>query len=381
VNRRRPHILATSLAVTLFVNARAAAQDARVRDSSGVQIIENSALKDAPIRFKLGDIPFLEVGGIEANPDEEFDHKQGWLAGARLSSGGLAVIDLTRVHYFDSKGKRIRIVGRRGQGPDEFQTLTTICRTRGDTLVVNDMSNRRVSILAENGSIVRTILQGDNGAPSGSACFEDGSFIVQRSVGMARNRQAHVTRLRTDGSVANVVGTFDMTGFDLVTQTPLRILASRNAIYLANPYTSEVRIHDALGRLRRIIRTADHGDRITEALAEARLDAAFPGQGRMRAAPRIAQAWPVFYTLEVGSDGTIWVQDFDPRTFAPPDAWTAIDSTGRILGRLIFPPRPGGRTPHVQGFGRDYVIVKRFDEDRAQGIAVFPLLRIDGRSR
>jgi hypothetical protein len=67
VNRRRPHILATSLAVTLFVNARAAAQDARVRDSSGVQIIENSALKDAPIRFKLGDIPFLEVGGIEAN--------------------------------------------------------------------------------------------------------------------------------------------------------------------------------------------------------------------------------------------------------------------------------------------------------------------------
>ncbi|HEX6314708.1 MAG TPA: hypothetical protein VFZ73_07610, partial [Gemmatimonadaceae bacterium] len=99
-----------------LATAHGVTQDARTRDSSGVRIIENSALKDAPLRFRLGDTPLFEVGGVEANPDEEFDHKQGWLAGTRLSSGGLAVIDLTRVHYFDSKGKRIRIVGRRGQG-------------------------------------------------------------------------------------------------------------------------------------------------------------------------------------------------------------------------------------------------------------------------
>jgi hypothetical protein len=373
-----------------FATANAATQEARTRDSSGVQIIENSALRDAPVRFGLGDKPLLEVGGVESNPDEEFDHRQGWLAAARLSNGGLAVIDLSRVHYFDAKGKRIRIVGRKGQGPEEFQTLTTICRTRGDTLVLNDLSNRRLSILDENGRIVRTILHGDNGDASVRSCFDDGSFILQRRLGAPRNWEMRVSRLRLDGSIVNMVGTLNVTGFDLVTQTPLRILASGNAVYHANPYASEIRVHDVLGRLRRIIRTADRGERITESLADERLGWTIPNvtaaereamMNQRRATPRIAQTWPVFYNVEIGPDGTIWVQDYDPKAFAPPDAWTAIDSTGRIVGRLIFPPRTGGRRPEVQGFGRDYVIVKRFDEDRAQSIAVFPLLRVDGRSR
>lgn len=45
--------------------ADVAAQDARTRDSAGVRITENPARMDAPVRFRPGDKPLLEVGGLE----------------------------------------------------------------------------------------------------------------------------------------------------------------------------------------------------------------------------------------------------------------------------------------------------------------------------
>jgi hypothetical protein len=191
----RQILAAVWIAALVAPTATATAQDSRSRDSAGVRIIENSARKDAPVRFRLGDKPLIEVGGTESNPDEEFDHKQGYLRGVRLTNGGLAVIDVSRVHYFDASGKRIRIVGRKGQGPEEFQYLTAICRTRGDTLILNDSHNRRLSILDGSGRILRTILQGDNGSAPFSFCLDDGSFLLQRMIGEIDARQTRISRL------------------------------------------------------------------------------------------------------------------------------------------------------------------------------------------
>jgi hypothetical protein len=138
------------------------------------------------------------------------------------------------------------------------------------------------------------------------------------------------------------------------------------------------------------VRTADKGDSITREEAEARMARTIPRNvtpaehkarmDRMRSQP-YAQNWPVLVRLEVGTDGTIWVQDFR-KTFEAPDAWTAIDSTGRIVGRLVFPAVPeGARGPNVLSFGSDYVMLRRFDADRASSIAIYPLVKLEGRSR
>ena len=391
VRRQILAVVPLAALVSSFLPAHAVAQEARSRDSAGVRIIENSARRDAPVRYRVGDKPLFEVGGIESNPDEEFDHRQGYLRGVRLSNGGLAVIDVSRVHYFDPSGKRIRIVGRTGQGPEEFQYLTSICRTRGDTLILNDSRNRRMSVLDGSGRITRTLLQGDNGSASSSFCLDDGTFVLQRITGeVGGPRHYRVTRLRTDGTIVNVVGTFESL-FDMVTMVPSSVTASGNTLYYGNPFRSEIREYDALGRLRRIIRTADQGDRITDAEAEQRMAMTIPSNvtaaertarmERLRALPRITQTWPAFYKLEIGSDGTIWVQDYT-KAFTTSDAWTAIDSTGRIVGRLVFPAVPeGSRRLEVHSFGRDYVIVRRFDADMASILTIYPIARIDGRSR
>lgn len=385
-------LAALSLAImpSLLLVGDANAQEARVRDSAGVRIIENAGRKDAPVRYRLGDKPLLQVGGIESNPDEEFDHKQGYLRGVRLSDGGLAAIDVSRVHYFDARGKRLRIVGRKGQGPEEFQYLISICRTRGDTLILSDSHNRRLSVLDSHGQVVRTILQGDNGSAPFSFCLDDGTVVLERRIGTPDSRQNRITRLRSDGSMVNVVGTFDASGFDMVTMVTRTLVASGNALYYGDPFRSEIRVYDTSGSLRRVIRTADHGERITDAEAEERMAMTIPRNvtgnertarmDRLRSLPR-ASNWPVFREVEVDSDGTIWVQDYQ-RSSRSPDAWTAIDSAGRIVGKLALPQGvPGRPRPSVQSFGRDYVMLRQFDADGATSLVILPLIQIDGRRR
>ena len=385
----RPLLAAISL--TAALSSLATAQDARTRDSAGVRIIENPARKDAPVRFRLGDTPLLEVGGsLESNPGDQFDHSQGYLRGVRLSDGGLAVIDVSRVQYFDRSGKRTLIVGNKRPQPGPFYYLTSVCRTNGDTLVLNDSHDESITVLDRNGTVLRTFFQKDNGNAPFSFCFDDGSFVLERAVGEIMNGQRGITRLRVDGSIVNPVGTFQAPPFDMVTGVTLTVVASGDGLYTGNPFTGEIREHDALGRLRRIIRTADQGDSVTAAEAEERMARTIPnnvvGADRtnrmemMRARP-YSPRWPVMMDYLVGPDRTIWVRDFK-KVHPSPDAWTAIDSTGKIVGRLEFPSTAERTFPlQVISFGRDDVMVRRFDANRATYLTIYPLMKNDGRSR
>lgn len=100
----------------------------------------------------------------------------------------------------------------------------------------------------------------------------------------------------------------------------------------------------------------------------------------MRARP-YSPRWPVMMDYLVSSDRTIWVRDFK-KVHPSADVWTAIDSTGRIAGRLEIPATPERTIPHqVISFGRDDVMLRRFDANRATYLTIYPLIKIDGRSR
>ncbi len=52
-------------------------------------------------------------------------------------------------HIFDSNGRRIGTVGKEGSGPGEFQQMGNIVISAGDTLFVQDWSNRRITAFTE----------------------------------------------------------------------------------------------------------------------------------------------------------------------------------------------------------------------------------------
>lgn len=372
------------LVVVLPARADVGAQAPTVRDSAGIRIVENPSRLEAPVVFTLGARPNFDVGGLESDPDVEFNHRQGYLRETFLSDGRFAVIDVVRVHFFDATGKRLKIFGREGAGPEEFRYLTSICRTRGDTLVLEDGQNRRVAIMDGNGNFVRTIPQRDLGRPPFDGCFDDGTLLLERTVGPAEARQNRLTRLRLDGSVVDTLGVFP-SGFDIVTQSETTVLAAGARFYYGNPATSEVRVYDRDGRLRRIVRSDDPRERISDADVERKLASSIPTNvspaerkarmDQMRAVPH-SSTWPAYRGVEVGSDGRLWIEDYQ-RTHPSPDRWTAFDSTGRLIARLVIPP-PVQRVPPFQviAFGRDGILVRRWDDDQATHLTVYPLVPV-----
>jgi hypothetical protein len=359
-----------------------------VRDSAGVRIVENPARARAPVVFQLGDTPKLDFGGPdEDKPDNEFSANQGYLRSVRLSDHGLAAIDVVRVQYFDARARRVRIAGRSGSGPEEFLYLTSICRTRGDTIVVSDMRNRRLGILDRNGGIVRTVTQGELGSPPFDACFDDGTLLLQQSLPSSpgANRTTRLTRVRLDGSVVNVVGDFTFAPFEMVTQSESVVLAWGQRVYVGDPRFSEIRVYTPAGKLTSIIRSADPAVRITDADVEERLRSTIPRNvpttevsermARMRSLPRPAH-WPAYRRVHVDPRGTLWVQDYNI-TYPSPDGWTAFDSEGRLLGRLVMPaPASGQRRLQVIAFGEDELLVRRADQDGFAHLTVFPIQSI-----
>ena len=82
----------------------------------------------------------------------------------RLSNGTIVVASYrdSKLQWFDARGRHLRTVGRRGQGPHEFGGGSIHLYARaGDTVVVHDVRNRRYHHLNAAGDFVRIDTLGD----------------------------------------------------------------------------------------------------------------------------------------------------------------------------------------------------------------------------
>lgn len=61
------------------------------------------------------------------------------------------------LRVFDSNGRHVRTIGRKGQGPGEFQDIDDVVGRRGDSLAVLDNSARRFTFFGPGGEIDHTV--------------------------------------------------------------------------------------------------------------------------------------------------------------------------------------------------------------------------------
>jgi hypothetical protein len=199
----------------------------RIRDSAGVRIIENPSRLNAPIAFKLADKPSFDVGGLETNPENEISSRQGYFQGIRLSDGRVAVVDQSRIHFFNAAGKRLKIVGREGSGPGEFRNVTALCRIRGDSVFVTEGQNRRVTILNDMGGFVAAHPLGQYGYSEREFCFDDGTVLaMQRQPPNPPGRPYRLNHVRRDGTLINVIADVDLGAFDMAVRRETQTVAS-----------------------------------------------------------------------------------------------------------------------------------------------------------
>jgi len=365
----------------------ATAQAPRVRDSAGVRIIENGPRLTAPVVFQLADKPSFDVGGLQQDPADELTPRNGYPRAIRLSNGNIAVLDRTRVVFYDASGKRIKAAGREGRGPGEFVNTAAICATRGDTVLVGQ-EPLPLTKLSKNGEFISTTVLPAGMIAEDPMCFGDGTHVLMSRVAGGLNVPSvyRFTRIGPDGPM-NTIADHQYPLFDMLVRITSAKATSGARMYFADGDRFEITAFDLTGRLAEIIRTGDPLVPITDAEKAKMQPTAFragssPAEledARRRAiASSRTKYWPTVGAMHVDAAGRIWVQDwtqgYDP---TKPSGWAAFDQAGRLLGRLII---PGAKSKemrwYVASFGKDEVIVFRTDDDGAAHYTAYPVLSV-----
>ena len=351
----------------------ASSLQAQIRDSAGIRIVNNPAVSSMRPAFRLSAPPMLTLGGLQRNIDLEFRSPGAYVAAVRLSTGHVAVVDWDRIHLVDSAGNSIRIVGRRGSGPGEFQYLTGICRLRGDTLVVWDDGGRRAGIFTRTGRFVRHIPLALE-APSVGSCSSEGVILVTgvtSNPGHPSGLAGKARLIRSDGTQIGGVFSYDPGSLDAVGREPTLALAGRGVV-LAEGNRWEVRGFDLNAVPRAIFRTADSPERLSSRDYDRLIEAMVPRQRNadaMRARlkdQRTSTHWPAYGRMLVDPTGCIWLEERVPPSDGKPvltGRWFAFSRVGALLGYMHLPAPENDRRTELVRIDAGEAILRERDRD------------------
>ncbi|MCJ7582979.1 MAG: 6-bladed beta-propeller [Candidatus Aminicenantes bacterium] len=120
-----------------------------VEDIDGVKIVTNPDYpKDGVIEYTL--VEDLSIGGDVDDADYIFHRPQGIKVG---KDGMIYIMDWgdATIKLFDQEGQFIRVIGGKGQGPNEFGQLIYFSLGSGGDINVLDPVNHRVAVLNTEG--------------------------------------------------------------------------------------------------------------------------------------------------------------------------------------------------------------------------------------
>lgn len=365
-----------------------------VRDSAGIQIVENGprALEHAA-RWTVADSPRLRIGAPDSASFREIGDA------LRRADGAIVVSDggTRLVHAFDSTGAPL---WRQEGGPDtRFRQPRDLWRVAGDTVAVLDPAAQRLTVLGPDGAVVRsaeldaTLRPGnpDATAPLGAAggrLFVAGPASGMDSAGVEMERQylvdAGTGELRELGEYGR------MPRVEVPGQRPAwprfgwarHLAMSEDGLYTGTGERYEVALHDEDHQTKRLIRWSGPDRDIREEDLEeyfqgylARVGSSHGQEEQLRAVLAdipVAERKPAYFGLLTDRVGNLWVRDLDLGWMRPPETlrWTVFDGEGKLIARAEL---PGGVLPLE--IGEDWVLARVAAGDEAYAVALFDLIR------
>ena len=364
-----------------------------MRDSAGVQIVENAAGAVAAVPFRLSAQPVLELSGDDAEPLFR-------VTGVRQLSDGRVVVangGTSQLRWYAANGSLQRTIGAKGGGPGEFLALTWMAVLPGDSVLTYDARNRRYSVFSADGDFARSYAPSSELLPRPVGLAADGDVLVSLSSiggsgpppnGLVADT-VRLALLAPDGamradSLARVAG--DETFID-VSPTGINILrlpfaqrlmvaADSAGFWVARHGPFELARYALDGRLLCTVRLAGVERRATSALVDAeiaRTTGTIPSDGMrqrtadgLRALP-VPENLPTVSRLLTDPAGRVWSQDF----VAAGDSaatWRVFEPDGRYAGAVRMPARL-----LVQEIRGDRVLGVYRDEDDVEQVRVYAL--------
>ncbi|HEV2736234.1 MAG TPA: 6-bladed beta-propeller [Longimicrobiaceae bacterium] len=350
--------------------------------------------------WSLSPAPVVSIGEVDGDPDYQL--YQATDATVR-TDGSIAVVNTgnATVAVYDRQGRFLARIGRKGQGPGEFEVPTWIASLPGDTVVAWDARLRRLSYFDPAGRLARltTLTDAEGTFPKAVGLLADGSFLVDRGpdmIAMMQGRRgvwrdsSSVQRFGRDGRPVGKVGPFPsddvylrdrVGGFgwdDLPFGRRTFLAATRQGLYVGDSGTGEIVVYAPDGTRSRGLRSPHAPWAISESdvarYKEERLERVAASDRRKETEAMLAEApfpkkSPSFGGMAVDPDGNVWVQEY-PRPGQAEVAWTVLGRDGRTVARIQLP-----RALEVYEVGNDYVLGRRRDDLDVEHVELYSVTR------
>ena len=386
-----------TLCLLLFASCRQAQPepgDVVVRDSSGIQIVENtSPVWSEGQGWQLGDS--VLIGDVDGDENYLLNDVTGAI---RMPDGRIIIANsrAAELLVYDSAGKYVQRVGRKGWGPGEFQRPDHLLRLAGDTIAVwdaagpvNFFDDKLRYIRRERIDHVRLFkLLGADKATESLTPLPDGSLVVHLMLredehpipeGKLYRPPLGYYRISRDLTRVDSLGWYG--GFPQMylniggrrvhatQQIPTHASVTGGGkplqIYAGNGDPYEIHTYNADGRLTRIIRRTNAlvplpPDIEKQVRETSNMDErARQQRRRVRDAMPPQTHFPAYFRLYSDPDANLWVTRFS----ADMDIF---DRNGRWLGARKMRGQP-------LEIGRDHLLVLRTDSLGVEQVVLYNL--------
>ena len=307
------------------------------------------------------------------------------VSAVRLPDGRIVVADLydASVRYFDASGRLTRIVGRRGDGPGEFQSVGWVGRCATDSVFVWDAALFRLTVLDAAGEVARTTPIA--GSPAVAACSGTGTlaaFAGERTTSRSgpevwtQRYAGPLWLLDAEGDTVRPLGEVPMGELRPLGRVT-RLAMSNDRLYVGTADSAFVDVYSLDGQRQPALAVGIADRAPTRRDFERAVDAMvrpYPDRGAREETRNmlldipIPERIPPYDGLFADPAGTLWVA-----TWAAADGNTrlrAIDPGGSVLGDLELPVEL-----NVFEIGEDYVLGAYEDDGGEQHIAMYRLRR------
>ncbi len=309
------------------------AHELAVTDSAGVRIVENPAeALDRPLPWQVADDPHLVLGSVDGEGPTNFTHLMGAF---RLSDGRLVVLGGGDpvLALFDADGDFLRGMGGAGDGPGEWNSIGSIHREAGDTIVAHDPMGRALHRYDPEGE------------PAGSVRLDAPSRVTP----LLATHFDGAGRLMIEGVQMDAVAAQEISGRHWITYDPATG-APGPVVEVSGPSMSFAQGADAEFRALRIVEpsrggwsglpaAAAGGGRFVTGEGEALTFREWDRQGGLVAEFRVEvprepdeEVTPAFRALHLDETGHLWV-----RAPGAGNHWWVVDPEGAVLGGVTLP--------------------------------------------
>ena len=348
-----------------------------VTDSAGIEIVTSAG--DG--LWAPGDAWSVErdlaIGTAEGEPEYQF----GQIAGIDVGTDGRIYVydqQAREVRVFDPEGQFITVMGKAGAGPGELsQAAGPVFVTDGDTVVVPDMMQQRITLYTADGepagshSLPMTaglavkwmetpdqdlIQQAMVMAFPGQEDVEQKNLLLRRTP--TGTLEDTILEMPIGQSVSFSGNTPNITMFE---SEPMWTVGPAGTLYTGINSEYSIEVHTPQGELVRIVRkpfeqrpiTGSDQTEFRRTVEELWREQGMPPEAleMMSQALGFAEFYPAYANILGGPDGTLWVQRIQTPdeiseqggTFDIQDmgsaTWEVFDGQGRLLGTVEMPPR------------------------------------------